>query len=329
MIEVVPDYSAYTGSRGTAPSPSPRHVLRNIIIAIVTVILIAVGTVFGIGVMQRSQTVEAVKNTLVAQNKTMQASVKEGVYSATVPAQVKSTEDVSITASVSADGKSYCISGRSIDDEKIVYNIGSHTDVDAPKEGDCESKENAVIPAKPSVPSIGSATAEGVTLTWAPTIFAASYNLRCAIDKDFSASVVKAVSKTNTGTVKGLKANTPYFCSIQAVNETGVSLWSDSVNARTILLSTAPADLKITPVSSSEIKVEWGAVSGVISYELEYSSDANFAKDVKKQLLSVTSTTVGGLKADTQYYFHVRAFTEQFSESNAAFSGVVEDKTLK
>lgn len=331
MIEVIPDYSAYTGSRtgNSSSQPPKKQILRNVIVAAVAIILAAVAMVLLLRQVQHSQQVDAVKNTLISQNKIMQASVKDGVYSATAPVQVASTKEVQISSTVSSDGKSYCISGKSLKDEKIVFNIGTHTPADAPKEGGCDAKGNAIVPTKPPLPSVGSMTAESVNLTWDQSAFATSYNLRCSMDKNYMSDVAKGDSNANNGTVKGLKGSATYFCSVQAVNETGVSLWSDSVTVQTTIISTAPADLKITPVSKSEIQYSWSAVAGATSYELEYSSDPNFVKDVVKVTVTNVSGSMTGLKADTLYYVHVRAFTEQFNVSNAAFSGVVEEKTLK
>lgn len=331
MIEVVPDYSAYTGSRtNQVPTlPPKKHTIRTVIIAILAVSIAAIITVFVLNRMQYAQSVDAVKNTLISQNKIMQASVKEGVYAATVPSQIVSTKEVEITPTVSADGKSYCISGKSLKNETIVFSIGSHTPADAPKEGDCTSRDNATVPTKPALPSVGSVTAESIHLIWDASAFAASYNLRCSTSKNFTENVVTSESKTNSGAVSKLKNGSVYFCAVQAVNDTGVSIWSDTVTVQTVLVSTAPGNLKITPVSSSEIKYEWSAVQGATSYELEYSSDVNFVKDVNKVSLNSTSGSITGLKADTMYYMHVRAFTDQFDAGSAAFSGVLEEKTLK
>lgn len=328
MIEVTRDTSAYTNPyRATIPVPPPqKHTLRNIIISLVAVIVIAAVAVLVIINVKHTQLVDAVKNTLVTQNDVMKNSAKDGTYRATLPAEITSTQEVKIAGTVSFDGTTYCLTGTSLSDDKIVYNIGSHSVDNKPTEGDCLSLSSTIVPTTPSVPSIGSVGTDDINLSWLVATYAESYKVRCATDQAFTKDVATAESKTTNAAVSKLRSGTDYYCAVQAVNERGASQWSATVTAKTVLSSTAPT-ITLTPVSTSEISYSWTPISGATSYELEYSSDISFVKDIKKVTTQSTSGSTVGLNANTTYYYHVRAFTSQFDASTAAFSGVIEDKT--
>jgi len=327
MIEVTRDTSAYTNPyRPTIVVPPPKHTLRNIIISLVAVIVIAVVAVLVIVNVKHTQLVDDVKHALVSQNDIMKRSAKDDAYAATLPPGVASTDKVSIAATVSFDGATYCITGKSLVDDKVVYNIGSHSEDSTPTKGDCSSLSNTIMPTTPGLPSIGSVGTDEISLSWEASAYAGSYTVRCATDEAFTKDVVTAKATTTAAVLSKLRGGVDYFCSVQAVNERGVSAWSTSVPTKTTLASAAPV-LTITPVSTSEIRYSWTPISGATSYELEYSSDINFIKDVKKVTTQATTGSTVGLNANTMYYYHVRAFTSQFDASNAAFSGVIEDKT--
>jgi len=328
MIEVTRDTSAYTNPyRATIPVPPPeKHTRRNIIISLVGVIVIAVIAVLVIVNVKHTQVVDSVKNTLISQNDIMKNTAKDGAYAATLPAGVTSTENVKVVGTVSFDGATYCLTGTSLSDDKIVYNIGSHSVDNTPTEGDCLSLSSTIVPTTPSVPSVGSVGTDDISLSWSAATYAASYKVRCATDQAFTKDVATGESKITNVVVNKLRGGTDYYCAVQAINERGSSQWSAVVSTKTSLASAAPV-ITITPISASEIKYSWTLISGATSYELEYSSDINFVKDVKKVTTQMTGGSTTGLSAGTMYYYHVRAFTSQFDASTAAFSGVVEDKT--
>ena len=328
MIEVTRDTSAYTNPyRATIPLPPPqKHTLRNIIISLIAVIVIAAIAVLVIVNVKHTQLVDGVKNTLISQNDIMKNSAKDGTYRATLPAEVTSTEKVKVAGTVSFDGTTYCLTGTSLSDEKIVYNIGSHSVDNKPTGGDCLSLSSTIVPTTPSVPSIGSVGTDDINLNWLTATYAESYKVRCATDQAFTKDVATAETKSTSVSVGKLRGGTGYYCAVQAVNERGASQWSAAVTTTTVLASTAPT-ITLTPISTSVINYSWTPISGATSYELEYSSDISFVKDVKKVTTQSTTGSTGGLNANTTYYYHVRAFTSQFDASNAAFSGVIEDKT--
>jgi len=327
MIEVTRDTSAYTNPyHQTVVVPPQKHTRRNIIISIVAIIVVAAIGVLVIQQVKHAQLVNSVKDALISQNDIMKKSAKEGAYSATLPNGIGSTKDVAIAATVSFDGTTYCITGKSLIDDTLVYNIGSHSVDNIPVDGDCSSLTNTIIPTTPSAPSVGSVGTDDVSLTWTKSAYAGSYIARCATDASFTKDVVSVTSQAPAVVVNKLRTGVEYYCNVQAVNERGKSQWSGATTTKTSLASAAPV-ITVTPVSTSEMSYSWTPISGATAYELEYSSDISFVKDVKKLTTQATTGRTTGLSAGTTYYYHVRAFTGQFDASTAAFSGVVEDKT--
>ena len=309
--------------------PLKKHILRNTIIAITILLLSMAISIIIFHVVQHNTMIDTVIKTLITQNSIMKNSVKDNAYSATLPEAIKSTNKVHITAAVAFDGASYCISGRSLEDQSIIYSISSQVASAVPKVGDCQSEVDTYIPSKPASPSVGSVGADTINLTWNSVSYARTYNARCATDELFTKDLVVVTTNKNFVSVSGLMGGTMYYCGIQAANKIGASQWSELVSAHIAQLSVAPSNLKVTPISISEISYSWDTVSGAKSYELEYTEDIDFINNVKKIATLSTSGRVTGLNQNTMYYFHVRAFTNQFNANNAAYSGPVEDKTKK
>lgn len=319
------DIRSYTW---TQPSTPPKkHMLRNIIMS-AAILLLAMGiSIIIFRIIQHNSMIDTVKKTLITQNSIMKNSVKDSVYSATLPEAIKSTNKVHITAAVAFDGASYCISGRSLEDHTIVYSISSQTAAAVPEVGDCQSEVDTYVPSKPAPPSVSSVGADNINLTWNSVNYARTYKARCATDGLFTKDLVVVTTNKDFVTVPGLKSGTMYYCGIQAANTIGESKWSEVVLAHVALFSVAPNNLKVTPISTSEISYSWDTVPGAKSYELEYTDDIDFINNVKKITTQSTNGRVTGLNANTMYYFHVRVFTNQFNANNAAYSGPVEDKT--
>lgn len=138
------------------------------------------------------------------------------------------------------------------------------------------------------------------------------------------ASLLSTTTSTST-TATGLKPNTKYYFWVKAIKDTTMSDYSSYAYTTTKVASSsisnsesessgtastklsAPTGVTATTASSSSIKLSWNSVSGATGYkvyysEYSYSSSASFFDSTTS-----TSTTVTGLKANTKYYFWVKA----------------------
>ena len=185
--------------------------------------------------------------------------------------------------------------------------------------GESEASESAcattesepVTPTVPAAPTNLVATATGqttVSLTWTAVPNATSYNV-------YSNENVVASGLTVTSyTVEGLTAGTEYCYNVTAVNEIGESEHSAEACATTESVPTAPAaptNLVATATGQTTISLTWDAVQNATSYNV-YNGET-----VVVSGLTVTSYTVEGLTAGTEYCYKVTAVNE-VGESEAS-----------
>lgn len=143
------------------------------------------------------------------------------------------------------------------------------------------------------------------TLNWTAVSGANSYNVKY---KKTSLSTWTTVSSTTTSkAISGLTSSTPYQFMVQAVCS-GAGVFSGLAAFTTTAPSSTcgvPAGLLANSITSTGATLNWGAVSGATSYNVQY-------KPVSSSVwTTITSTTasklISGLSASTSYYFQVQA----------------------
>ena len=193
---------------------------------------------------------------------------------------------------------------------------------------DSESGSSGTTTTKLSAP-IGltaiATSSSSVRLSWYSVSGATRYWVYYSEYPYSSSSFFFDGTTSTSTTVTGLKANTKYYFWVEATNGTttsdyssydytttwatssgGSSSGSGSSGTTTTKLS-APTGLTATATSSSSIKLSWNSVSGATKYfifQSEYSSSSTASA---VSTATSTSTTVAGLKANTKYYFWVKA----------------------
>jgi hypothetical protein len=269
-----------------------------------------------------------VKTELIKQNGAMQASVVAKVYKQTLPVSVKSTDKVTITISVSLSGTSYCIAATSIADAKVTYHMNETTPVDTPVKGSCLD-DVTTVPSTPGDVSVASTSATAITIQWAATPYAATYNVQCAKDVSFVNGLQFGSSSSLNATVDKLDGDTQYYCRVAAANKAGQSTWSQTVQAQTNLYSQPPKNMKATIISSTELGYSWDAVPGARYYNVQYTTDIDFVTDVTTLRVDTASGSIKGLKPYTGYFFRSEAVTASFDATHAAYSDPAFARTTK
>lgn len=313
-------------------TPPPRRSVKQLIIKIaigVVILAAAVGLGIWVAGMANHAAIEAaVRDEVIAQNKLMKGSEQNGVYPNTVPEGVGSTETVIITVIVPESGTDYCLAGSSAKDASIVFHMTAATNEEEPEKSSCA--DGATVP--PTVPgdvSVASVSTDRIVLQWKASLYAASYDIECSPRSDFTSGLVETSVSASPAAVEGLAGGAVYYCRVAGVNAQGQSLWSNTVSAETLPVSVVPANLVVTTISTSELAYSWDPVPGAIEYVLEYSTDSNFVNDVTKVKTTATSGRAKGLQTYTGYFFHVKAVTASFNESQAAFSEIVQGRTAE
>lgn len=311
------------------PEPQPkRHIILKIVIALIVLVIVGVVVFMVSRGIQQTNLENDVKTELIKQNKLIKQSSKNGVFPASFPAGIGTTDKVIIKATLSGSGTTYCIDGTHKKDNKVIYHMDKTTPEDAPLKGSC-SDSTTSVPVVPTDVAIGSTGAGVINMTWSEAPYAASYIVQCATDKDFVTGLQSATVSGATATLSGLGGNVQYYCRVAANNSLGHSEWSATVTGIPAATSVAPTDLKVTTVSQTELSYSWKPVDGASSYILEYTPDIGFNSGIVTINTTATSGSVKGLKTFTAYYFHVKAVTPGFDAARAAFSGMVLGRTAE
>jgi len=306
----------------STPTSKPKADLRKRIV-IVTVILLGVTGFIIAGftlanVIRRAQLVGEVQATLETIPTIMQKiSDKGNGYPAAISDVVSSTKTIKLTGGGSFDGSDYCVTGSSTVDTTIHYYIDSTSAKS--KAGSCQSAANLPQPTKVGAVAVSLSSSDKIVITWGSSTYATKYGLECATNSTFSENIVKTTVTELHGSCEKLKPGQTYFIRVRGENSSQ-GVWSDVAKAITSNVSMPPTNLTLKVISSTRIDYSWAAVSGAKSYILESATDVSFTKDVHSMTINGTSGSSTGLKAGTTYFYHVKAITDSFDSSQAAFS---------
>jgi hypothetical protein len=128
----------------------------------------------------------------------------------------------------------------------------------------------------------------------------------------------------------GLNASTTYTYRVRAFNSAGFSGYSNAASGTTTAIGTppsAPANLKATPVSKSQINLTWADLANNESgFKIDRSTDGTNFTQVGTVAANVTSFASTGLQGNKNYYFRVRASN---SYGDSAYSNIASARTPK
>lgn len=305
-----------------------RHILRNIIIGVILLSTVGGLTYLVFSAIQHTSIVNRVRTELIKQNNIMRAGVKDGIYQATIPVGVRSTDQVKIETAISMSGLLYCMTAISKIDEKIIFHMDTKTPENTPLNGGCSDKATTP-PTTPSGVAVASTGTDAITLEWNASPYAAKYSVECATDTLFIRELKVISVSVSSASVTGLISDTAYNCRVAGENNLGKSDWSSIVQADTLPSSSVLSSLKITTISPTELAYSWKPVPEALSYVLEYSTDDNFINNVTIIETLDTSGTVKGFSPDTGYFFHIKVVTSQFPAERATFSPIVQGRTSR
>ena len=183
----------------------------------------------------------------------------------------------------------------------------------------------SAVPAAPVVKAGNSATSGKPMLTWDAVDGATSYRVYRATSQNGTYSLlgtVTATSYTNTGA----KAGTTYYYRVKAVNDAGLSPYSNTVSGQNKAVTPKPAApvVKIgNSATSGKPMLTWDAVDGATSYRVYRATSQN---GPYRLLGSVTTTTYvnTGAKDGVTYYYMVTAVNDS---GESAFSNTVSGQS--
>jgi endoglucanase len=125
-------------------------------------------------------------------------------------------------------------------------------------------------PTPPEAPANLAATVTNwiVNLTWPASATATCYNVKRAVTYGGPYTVIANVTTTNCSDATAAN-DTSYYYAVSAVNAAGESLNSPQANVAAQAFT--PTGLSATPVSASQVSLDWNAFTNATSYNLKRS----------------------------------------------------------
>lgn len=153
-----------------------------------------------------------------------------------------------------------------------------------------------------------------IQFSWEADPVAQSYRFQLSTNPNFSSYITNVGGLTNTSrTVSNLTTNRDYYWRVQAINEAGVSEFSETRKVRAATFSgTPPATNLISPINSSvvgsaSILFSWENQPNTEFYRLEVSENSSFSSTVLiRNSIRGTSTSVEGLLPNKTYFWRIR-----------------------
>ena len=151
-----------------------------------------------------------------------------------------------------------------------------------------------------------SITNTSATLNWTAVSGATSYNVQY---RTSSATTFTTVSSaTNSFNLTGLTLGTSYVFQVSAVCATGSSPYATQATFTTTggtITCGTPTTLTSSAVTSTGATLNWAAVTGATSYNIQYKTSA--ATTFTNTTSTTNSVAITGLTAATTYVFNVQA----------------------
>ncbi|MEP4092028.1 fibronectin type III domain-containing protein [Reichenbachiella sp.] len=166
------------------------------------------------------------------------------------------------------------------------------------------------IPGEPAVQQATDFTQTSFTANWSAETSATSYQLDVAFDQGFTEYAMGYPMFGIIGleqSVTGLSSGKTYYYRVRAVNNSGTSGHSSSIE--TITIPGSPFSLP-SDITASSFVAGWGAVIGASKYSIDVSTVDDLSSFVpgyeNLEVLDVTQDVIG-LDPGTTYFYRVNA----------------------
>lgn len=152
-----------------------------------------------------------------------------------------------------------------------------------------------------------SITNNSASVSWSAVSGAVGYTLEYKLNSSSTWTAVSGVLTTTSYTLTNLVASSSYNWQVKTNCASNASSFS-SANFTTSAppVCNAPTGLSASSITSSSANISWSAVSGAVSYSIEYKSSLSATWVAVPGLVSTTSITLNGLSASATYDWRVR-----------------------
>jgi len=162
--------------------------------------------------------------------------------------------------------------------------------------------------AVPTTSSESSLTASSVRLNWGAVSGASSYRVEYKKNSDASWTTATTATTATNRTINNLSASTNYQWRVRTTctNDVTSSYRTDSFQTQAGATCNAPTSSSESNLTDTSVRVNWGAVSGVSSYRVEYKKNTDASWSVATTATTATNRTISNLSASTNYQWRVR-----------------------
>jgi len=210
-----------------------------------------------------------------------------------------SSSTINTLASNTVTGTSYTHTGLSAG-TTYFYCIIAQDDT-----GESERSQAVSRITQPGIPtSLRStdSTHNSISIAWNTVTGASTYNIYFATSLTGNKTLAGSANTTSYNHTNQSSNTTRYYF-VTAVNSSGESAFSASLTARTLIAPlSAPTNVTATALTTTSIRVVWGAVTGATRYRVYRATSATGAMTLLDTVTTTTFTS-GGLEPRTYWYF--------------------------
>ena len=215
-------------------------------------------------------------------------------------------------AEVGANIATYIDTNLSIE-QKYTYRVYAFTEVNKSK----YSNEKSIQTTFPSPTNLTATPISDsqVKLEWQDNCaFETGFRIERKADTGTFQQIAEIGANVTTYTDDSLNIDVNYTYRVNAITKVNKSAYSNEVSAQTTL--PAPTDLTATPISDSQIKLDWKDNSSFENgFRIERKIGSGGFQQVAEVGANLTSYTDDNLTYGETYYYRVRAYT-QFNNSD-------------
>ncbi len=166
-------------------------------------------------------------------------------------------------------------------------------------------------------------TTASATLSWAAVTGASSYTLQWKATSASTWNTITGLTSTSYA-LTGLTGGTSYQFKVLTVCSGGSSAYATAVSFTTSTAACGvPQNLAASSITASSASISWSAVSGAVSYTLQWKPTSSSTWTTQSSL-TTTTYALSGLTAGTNYDVHVLTAC---AGSSSAYSGTVSFAT--